>query len=413
MNIPIPPPLASGTPYKVKTEGLTVPVPTVNIVKETVPPKVNAKRRQNKVNVGSNTKTKVKFGIDQREIMNRGDLDSLRESVGLEPRGYNIGGEVAFEFKPGGPVYPPIYTTDPRKVQAYQDSSALYKAYQFQKKNFGPGYEASLDYMATLYPGGKEALRKVREKNIGKPGVTKLPKSQLTDGYNRPQDDKNYDPLYKVETPIVNYYKSLIGNNPNFRIGMHSSPDLWHRTIKPVAAYYDGAFSPVYAQPSQPYILGKEPTKSTQTKPNPVIQQQKISQPREPLELETLPTKQAPPLTSNFNWEPRSIDLPSTPQSSNEEYNREYSLRIPTIDINKRQVAPRTNRVFGNNVVNPKNQYQRSIEFGSREIPITDDYHLNKALMKMGMAPRGFDEGGQANNTKTITLSTGKVVILK
>ena len=93
MNIPIPPPLASKTPYKVKTEGLTVPVPTVNIVKETVPPKVNAKRRQNKVNVGSNTKTKVKFGIDQRELMSRGDLDSLRESVGLEPRGYAVGGK--------------------------------------------------------------------------------------------------------------------------------------------------------------------------------------------------------------------------------------------------------------------------------------------------------------------------------
>ena len=48
---------------------------------------------------------------------------------------------------------------------------------------------------------------------------------------------------------------------------MHSSPDLWHRTIKPVAAYYDGANSPVYAKPSQPYILGKESTKPTQPKP--------------------------------------------------------------------------------------------------------------------------------------------------
>jgi len=92
MNFPIP--TFAGTMYTPTTEGLTIPVPTVNIVKETVPPRVNAKRRQNKVNVGSNTKTKVKFDIDQREILSREDLDSLRGSVGLDPKGYESGGKI-------------------------------------------------------------------------------------------------------------------------------------------------------------------------------------------------------------------------------------------------------------------------------------------------------------------------------
>lgn len=100
MNIPIPPPLPSRKSHQIKTEGLTVPVPTVNFVKETVPPKVNAKRKQNKVNVGSNTKTKVKVGIDQREIMSREDLDSLRESVGLDAKGYAVGGKTTNDDKP-------------------------------------------------------------------------------------------------------------------------------------------------------------------------------------------------------------------------------------------------------------------------------------------------------------------------
>lgn len=89
MNLP----QVVGKGYTPHTEGITVPVPTVDIVKETAPPKVNAKRKQNRVNVGSDTKTKVRFGIDQRELMSRGDLDSLRESVGLEPKGYDDGGK--------------------------------------------------------------------------------------------------------------------------------------------------------------------------------------------------------------------------------------------------------------------------------------------------------------------------------
>jgi hypothetical protein len=103
-------------------------------------------------------------------------------------------------------------------------------------------------------------------------------------------------------------------------------------------------------------------------------------------------------LESNFEptpITPMSVDRPMM-QSSNEEHNRQYSITIPTIEINKRQVAPRINRVLGQNRVNPKNQYQRSIDFGSRELPITDEYKLNQLRMKLGMDPKGYKDGGKS-----------------
>ena len=147
-----------------------------------------------------------------------------------------------------------IYVSNPNdpQLKSYQDSLNLYKAYQFQKNNFKPGYEAWLNSVAENYPKGKEELRKVREKNIGKPGTIFKDKRGLTDGWKG--RDSDYDSLDVTEKPIVNYYKSLVGNNPNFKIGKHSSPDLWHKTIKPVASYYDGAMSPVYKKPVQPVV---------------------------------------------------------------------------------------------------------------------------------------------------------------
>jgi ABC-type uncharacterized transport system ATPase component len=59
------------------------------------------------------------------------------------------------------------------------------------------------------------------------------------------------------------------------------------------------------------------------------------------------------------------------------------------------------------NRVNPKPNYKRSIEFGSREVPIIDDYNLNKLMINMGMEPR-FETGG-----KIIKLSTGKIIKFK
>jgi hypothetical protein len=114
--------------------------------------------------------------------------------------------------------------------------------------------------------------------------------------------------------------------------------------------------------------------------------------------LEPVESKSVSMLESNFESTPitpMSVDRPMM-QPSNEEYNRQYSITIPTIDINKRQVAPRVNRVLGQNRVNPKNQYQRSIDVDTRQLPIMDEYTLNKLRMKLGMNPKGFQTGGQA-----------------
>ena len=165
----------------------------------------------------------------------------------------------------GGPITP-IFTSnrfDPR-LRNYNDSLSLYRAYEFQRNNFRPGYEAWLTDVARDYPGGREALRRDREKNLGKPGTIVKPKKPLKSGFKN--KNSNFDPIFKVERPIVDYYKSLVGDDPNFRIGEHASPDLWHRTINPVASYYDGAMSPVYKEPVQPVIYQEEVVKEEPVK---------------------------------------------------------------------------------------------------------------------------------------------------
>jgi len=130
------------------------------------------------------------------------------------------------------------------------------------------------------------------------------------------------------------------------------------------------------------------------SKPQPKLQPK--SKPKEkPIErttLEPVESKSVPMLESNFEptpITPMSVDRPMM-QPSNEEYNKQYSITIPTVKINKRQVAPRVSRV------NPKPNYKRSIDVDTRQLPIMDEYTLNKLRMKLGMNPKGFQTGGQA-----------------
>lgn len=83
----------TGKGFSPKTEGLTIQVPTVEVWKEKAAPFSNAVFRQNKINPDARTKLNISFDLDRRELINRGKLDSLRESVGLEPKGYKDGGE--------------------------------------------------------------------------------------------------------------------------------------------------------------------------------------------------------------------------------------------------------------------------------------------------------------------------------
>jgi hypothetical protein len=308
---------------------------------------------------------------------------------------YEYGGFINNDFAVGGPVYPPAYTTDPRKVQAYQDSLNL-----FNKAN---------------------AIRQVNNNRVR----AAINNNNANNSFWQSDLDA---PISRIN-PFAHSMGRSFSTFPSSlyhdeieptRIESYYSPDIDYDTedeneFDQKSKY--GVDNYLFDRPKQPYILDKKTKQVKKSTPKPKA---KVSKPnsnippqaREPMELEPIPTKQVLPLTSNFTMEPRSFDAPFIPQYSNEEYNREYSIRIPTIDINKRQVAPRTNRVFGNNVVNPRNQYQRSIEFGSREIPIINEYQLNNLRMKLGMEPEGFKQNG-GKNTKTITLSTGKVVTLK
>lgn len=205
------------------------------------------------------------------------------------------------KYQEGGPrktVY-----TDPKKYQAaldlYNDQLILYKAYLFQKANAAAGYEQWLNETGKTYPGGVNALRRARQKNV--PIGTEYFDKQSKQSHFSNNDDSHYDPLQPAEQPIVDYYRSLIGNNRNFRIGMHNSPDLWHRSINPIGSYIDGSYSPMYAEPIMP-ILEEELT---------------YIEPK-PLTKLPVPTPQLIPIDySSFKTsKPRTLDAQSLDQTT-------------------------------------------------------------------------------------------------
>jgi hypothetical protein len=142
----------------------------------------------------------------------------------------------------------PIYTSDKSKVRAYQDSLNLYNAYDYQRRNTIKNPD-DIEYLKS------RGLYETWKKNIGN-----RDKKNDNNAFSHIELDKTYDPIDPVinDNKIINYYKSLPINS-DYRIGKHSSPDLWHRTIKPMESYYDGvAWSPVYKKPVQPYIYGEQ-----------------------------------------------------------------------------------------------------------------------------------------------------------
>lgn len=173
--------------------------------------------------------------------------------------GANFVDEERVVAQKGATVRQPIYTSNPNdpRLRAYNDSLNLYKAYQFQKNNSAIPYNQWLQEFGQNYPGGPEALKKEREKNLGKPGTKTSDEKMSRFIPDRP--DSDYDPPYSGDNKIINYYKSLVGNDKDFRIGKHNSPDLWHKNIKSVGMYYDGADSPIYKKPVQPVIYQQEP----------------------------------------------------------------------------------------------------------------------------------------------------------
>jgi len=162
----------------------------------------------------------------------------------------------------------PIYTENPNdpRLRSYNDSLNLYKAYAFQKENtnYMPSVKEVVTTLNKIRPELKMTPAKLiqeKEKNNGRIGQSK-PLRKNAFNYNDPNFGKGLDPLTSADTKVYNYLKSLKFNEPT-RIGQYSSPDVVHKSIKPVGEYFDGiALSPVYKKPVQPVIYKKpEPVK--------------------------------------------------------------------------------------------------------------------------------------------------------
>lgn len=195
-------------------------------------------------------------------VRNNGMFDMTNPNI------YKKYGGLISNYKDGGETDPPVkYISDPEdfkaRQEAYSDSLNLYKAYQFQKAN-------QLPFKEGADPIELESLRQFYENVKGKTLEEGLEgrKNNITRDidrykwdYNRATEHTEFSSKEELlkEFPhdpsiekIYNYYESLPFYD-KINIGNTSSPDLYHRSIKPVDSYWDGSHvSPVYKKPTQP-----------------------------------------------------------------------------------------------------------------------------------------------------------------
>jgi len=177
----------------------------------------------------------------------------------LQQKGLSV--EVLDKFDKGGNVFPyksPLKPYVPKSVEdhlyrkgMYADSLSLYNAHVFQKNSWKPGSEEFL----TKHGGSKEDIKKLRAQRssmIATHGRNFIGFNYATyNSKNLASPGQSY-PVMPSEQVIVDKYKELIKHNPSsFKIGYYSSPDLWHKSIKPIGTYIDGDFSPIYKKPVQ------------------------------------------------------------------------------------------------------------------------------------------------------------------
>ncbi len=288
------------------------------------------------------------------------------------------------------------------------DSVLLYNN-QLLKDSF---YRNNPNYKRLLYTGTSNKdlpdIIKSLDPNtlkeiINEASIGIIPENYATT-FNKPRNKYKSELEKKFKRVSNNVYSAgdIIGGELDTWFNPDAPPSYFSPTIKPKnwIAYQSEKYSDITEVPMyDPLAIKPFHMRTPQER---IEWEKKYGKPQEkPIErttLEPVESKSVPMLESNFEptpITPMSVDRPMM-QPSNEEYNRQYSITIPTVEINKRQVAPRVNRVLGQNRVNPKNQYQRSIDVDTRQLPIMDEYTLNKLRMKLGMNPKGFQTGGQA-----------------
>jgi len=147
----------------------------------------------------------------------------------------------------------PIYTNDPKKIKAYNDSLNLYKAYQMQDKLMGPGSKVIHNNVIPEEWSKKELKDnrvKVYNKNLKGSYAKDWASEKDMRAAFRPNEEK-------ASFDLIKYYKSL-GFTDN-DIMYHTSPDIVNDKIRPTGTYWDGQFnSPIYKKPVQPYILQQQ-----------------------------------------------------------------------------------------------------------------------------------------------------------
>ena len=160
---------------------------------------------------------------------------------------YQNGGSISYRSMDSGGGIPPHKNPHTGSGGTTADSLNLYNAYQFQKSQMPVVYDEFLEHYGKNYPGGRDALEAIRTANVGPPGT--LAKTGGKNYYGSASANA-YDAVEPSEQPIVDYYNSLKFDDP-IDIGMHGSPDIYHKNIDPVNTYWDGiAWSPVYKKPT-------------------------------------------------------------------------------------------------------------------------------------------------------------------
>ncbi|MBP6931669.1 MAG: hypothetical protein KBD48_01555 [Candidatus Pacebacteria bacterium] len=187
------------------------------------------------------------------------------------------------------------------RLKVYNDSLNLYKAYKFQKANQVPDYEEINDHIKhnargqvvgetkpskSSYLPNKFSLKEMNkqtrefkkwvasdpnwfdnEKKIKEfPAVDFNASVRTLDEFKK--GDSRLTPHGRSSIRIAEYYESL-GLSPE-QISYYSSPDVYHKKIKPISDYFDGvAWSPVYKKPIQPYVYKETINKEKSDPHNP------------------------------------------------------------------------------------------------------------------------------------------------
>ena len=194
-----------------------------------------------------------------------------------------------------------IYSSDKKRVQAYQDSLDLYNATEYQKKLVGnkgniflkPQFFISdLDKDGLNFYGVKKRslIQTLKDDFTGKEPffiVGEYEKATGKSAYHKRDKNKPND------TAVIDYINSL--QNNNLKVINRTSPEFYHNTIEP--EYY--------------YIAGDGPINQSFKKPvQPVVYRKPQPKPQQP--IKRIVKEVEKPVTS----EPKVQDITPTPQKS-------------------------------------------------------------------------------------------------